>query len=70
MEPDTRKKALEVIQKLVSDVEVLPIEFSVKESIRENSWTEFVGMFEGDTEFAEMAAKWRSERNWDEDDVV
>lgn len=59
MESDTRKKALEAIQKLVSDVEVLPIEVSIKESIRENLWAEFIGMFKGDAEFAEMVAKWR-----------
>jgi hypothetical protein len=63
VEADTRKKALEAIQKLASDrlskVEVLPIEVSLKESARENPWAEFIGMFEGDAEFAEMAAQWR-----------
>ncbi len=74
VEADTRKKALEVIQKLVSDrlskVEFLPIEVSLKESVRENPWTEFIGMFEGDAEFAEMATHWQAERDRDADDLA
>lgn len=74
VEADTRKEALEAIQKLVSDrlsnVEVLPLEVPLKEVVWENPWTEFIGMFEGDAEFSEMAAQWQAEREQDADDAV
>jgi predicted RNase H-like HicB family nuclease len=74
VEADTRKEALEAIQELVSDrlnnVEVLPLEVSLSEPERENPWTEFIGMFEGDDEFAEMAAQWQAERNQATDDLA
>jgi hypothetical protein len=74
VEADTRKEALQAIQELVSDrlssVEVLPLEISLKEPVRENPWTEFIGMFEGDAEFAEMAAQWQAERDQDADDAI
>lgn len=62
------------IQELVSDrlsnVEVLPLEISPTQTIKENPWTEFIGMFEGDAEFAEMANQWRLERLQDEDGLA
>ena len=54
----------------LSSVEVLPLEISLKEPVRENPWTEFIGMFEGDAEFAEMAAQWQAERDQDADDAI
>jgi hypothetical protein len=33
---------------------------------RENPWTEFIGMFEGDAEFAAIAAELRAERELDD----
>lgn len=60
VEADTRKEALKAIQELVSDrlsnVEVLLLEVTLSEPERENPWTDFIGMFEGDDEFAEIAA--------------
>ncbi|NEP10779.1 MAG: type II toxin-antitoxin system HicB family antitoxin [Symploca sp. SIO2C1] len=65
VEANTRAEALVAIQELVSDrlskVEVLPLEIPLKDPERENPWTEFVGMFQGDAEFAEMAAQWQAE---------
>jgi hypothetical protein len=30
-----------------------------RRAVEENPWAEFIGMFEGDAEFAEMATQWR-----------
>jgi hypothetical protein len=72
VEAETRNEALVAIQALVgdrlSDVEVVPLEVSLKGIKGENPWTEFIGMFEGDTEFAEIAAQLRAERGLDTDD--
>ncbi|HEY9908272.1 MAG TPA: hypothetical protein V6D18_11795 [Thermosynechococcaceae cyanobacterium] len=66
VEAGTRKEALAAIQALVSDrlsnVEVLPLEISSTPPVQKNPWTEFIGMFEGDAEFAEIASQWRTER--------
>lgn len=74
VEAETRKEALVAIQPLVgnrlSDVEVLPLEVSLNDMRGENPWTEFIGMFEGDAEFAEMAAQLWAERKLDVDDGV
>jgi hypothetical protein len=74
VEAETRKQALAAIQELVnkrlSKVEVLPLEIPLAQTVTENPWTEFIGMFEGDAEFAEMAAQWRAEREQDADDLV
>ncbi len=73
VEAETRTEALAAIQKLVSDrlsqVEVLSLEVSAKEAVQENPWIEFIGMFEGDSEFAEMSAQWRAEREQHHDGV-
>ncbi len=72
VEAETRKEALVAIQELVgdrlSDVEVLPLEVSLKGVEGENPWMEFIGMFEGDAEFSEMAAQLRAERKLEADD--
>jgi hypothetical protein len=74
VEADSRKEALVAIQELVSDrlsnVEVLPLEISPAQTVEENPWTEFIGMFEGDAEFAEMANQWRLERLQNEDNLA
>ncbi|GAB4339339.1 MAG: hypothetical protein OHK0047_30110 [Leptolyngbyaceae cyanobacterium] len=72
VEADTRKEALAAIQDLVSDrlnnAEVVPLTVPLKQLDRDNPWTEFIGMFADDAEFAEMAAEWQVEREQDEDD--
>jgi hypothetical protein len=72
VEAETRKEALVAIQALVgdrlSDVEVLPLEVSLNDVKGKNPWTEFIGMFEGDAEFAEMAAQLRAERELEADE--
>ena len=62
-----------VVGDRLKNVEVLLLEVSMKKSDREkkepdkeNPWMEFIGMFEGDAEFAEMMAQWRVERGQDE----
>jgi hypothetical protein len=74
VEADSRNEALVAIQELVSDrlsnVEVLPLEVAPARAVEENPWTEFIGMFEGDAEFAEMANQWRLERLQDEDNLA
>jgi excisionase family DNA binding protein len=68
------KEAWVAIQALVGDrldvevLPVLPLEVSLKGVEAENPWTEFIGMFEGDTEFAEMAAQLRAERELEADE--
>jgi hypothetical protein len=62
----TRREAIEAIQELASDrlnnVEIVPLEITDKKTNRENPWIEFIGMFEGDAEFAEIATQLRVER--------
>ena len=71
MEANTRQEALVSIQKLVqqrlSQVEVLPLDIAIEESSQENPWTEFIGMFEEDEDFAEISAQMRTEREQDTD---
>ena len=43
----------------LANIEVLTLEVS------NNPWTEFIGMFEGDKEFADLAAQLRTERKLD-----
>jgi hypothetical protein len=73
VEADTRQEALAAIQRLVSDrlskAEVLPLAVSLNKFKRENPWTEFIGMFEGDPEFAKMAAEWQAEREQDPENL-
>jgi hypothetical protein len=63
----TKEAAIEQLQKMVqvqlAETEVLnfPI-VSATATERENPWTEFIGMYEGDPDFAEMMAEMRAER--------
>jgi hypothetical protein len=75
VEANTRKEALEAIQVLVSDrlsnVEVLSLDISLNEKpVQENPWTEFIGIFEGNADFADMSAQWQAERNQDTDEAI
>ncbi len=57
--PETLKAAIATVQEKVrarlANIEVLTLE------VANNPWTEFIGMFEGDDEFAELVAKLRKE---------
>ncbi len=57
---ETREAAIAAVQEKVkmrlANIEVLMLEVS------NNPWTEFIGMFEGDKEFADLAEELRSER--------
>jgi hypothetical protein len=49
----------EKIKARLANIEILTIEVS------NNPWTDFIGMFEGDEEFAELAEELRAERDLD-----
>ncbi|HBE58728.1 MAG TPA: hypothetical protein DEG17_24350 [Cyanobacteria bacterium UBA11149] len=57
---ETRESAIALLQEKVkvrlANIEVLRLEVS------DNPWTDFIGMFEGDKDFAEIAAELRQER--------
>jgi hypothetical protein len=58
-----------IIQRLAK-ARIVPLEISLVSSSlplrRENPWTEFIGVFEGDAEFAAIAAELRAERELDD----
>jgi hypothetical protein len=60
---ETREVAIAAVQSKVrvrlANIEVLTLE------VANNPWTEFIGMFEGDKEFADLAAELRTERELD-----
>ncbi len=60
---ETRSDAIAAVQEKVrvrlANIEVLTLEIS------NNPWTDFIGMFEGDHEFAELAQELRAERELD-----
>lgn len=62
-EAETRDKAITDVQQKVkarlANTEVLTLE------VANNPWTDFIGMFEGDEEFANLAQELRSERELD-----
>ncbi|MGI0493857.1 hypothetical protein ACN4EG_18900 [Alkalinema pantanalense CENA528] len=64
----TREAAIEALQKLVTahltGTEVLSFPVIPEESIteQENPWTEFMGMYKGDPDFAEIMTEMRAER--------
>ncbi|ARV62575.1 hypothetical protein BZZ01_31615 [Nostocales cyanobacterium HT-58-2] len=60
---ETREAAIAALQEKVR-VRLLNIEVLTLE-VTNNPWTEFIGMFEGDKEFAELAAELRAERDLD-----
>lgn len=60
---ETREAAIAALEQKVR-VRLLNIEVLTLE-VTNNPWTEFIGMFEGDDEFAELAAELRTERDLD-----
>lgn len=65
---DSREAAITALQEKVKarllNIEVLTLE------VPNNPWIDFIGMFEGDEEFAELAAELRAERELDINDVI
>ncbi|MCU0552065.1 MAG: hypothetical protein MUC48_22235 [Leptolyngbya sp. Prado105] len=66
----TKEAAIEQLQAKVRDhlagLDVVPFEVPMNIKIeRENPWLEFIGMYEGDADFAEIAAELRRERGLD-----
>jgi hypothetical protein len=74
VEADSREAALAALQQLLkqrlAQMEIIPLALSLETPVRENPWMEFIGMFEGDAEFAEMAKSLRQERGIDLGDVA
>jgi hypothetical protein len=64
----TKEAAIEQLQKMVqvqlAETEVLSFPIVSSEGVNEpeNPWIEFIGMYEGDPEFAEIMAEMRAER--------
>jgi predicted RNase H-like HicB family nuclease len=64
----TREDAIEQLQKIIREhlegIEVLtfPVILGKVATERENPWTEFIGMYEGDEDFARIAAQLQAER--------
>ncbi len=62
-EAENREDAIASVQEKIkarlANIEILTIEVS------NNPWTDFIGMFEGDEEFAELAEELRTERELD-----
>jgi hypothetical protein len=58
-----------MIQRLAK-ARIVPLEIPLASALlplkRENPWTEFIGLFEGDAEFAAIAAELRAERELDD----
>lgn len=71
VEAPTDEQAIAQLRQLVTTrfikAQILPLEIPLSspvetQPVRENPWTEFIGMFEGDAEFAALAAELQSER--------
>jgi len=62
-EAETREVVIAAVQEKVrvrlANIEVLKLE------VANNPWTEFIGMFEGDKEFADLSAELWTERKLD-----
>jgi predicted RNase H-like HicB family nuclease len=67
VEADSREAALAALQQLLkqrlAQMEIIPLALPLEPPA--NPWVEFIGMFEGDAEFAEMAESLRQERGID-----
>jgi hypothetical protein len=74
VEAPTREAALAALQTKLSDrlskIEVLPLTIPTLQPAQENPWIEFIGMFKGDEEFAEIANELRAAREIELDDVA
>jgi predicted RNase H-like HicB family nuclease len=74
VEAHSREAALAALQQLLkhrlAQMEIIPLTLPLEPPARENPWIEFIGMFEVDAEFAEMAEALRQERGINLDDVA
>jgi hypothetical protein len=71
----TKEEAIALLQEMVRDrlsqIEVVPFELKIERPAQqENPWIEFIGMYEGDADFAEIAAELRAERGLDEPGIT
>ncbi len=72
VEAASRESAIAQVQANASDwfdrIELLPMEIPSKNL--DSPWIKYAGMFEGDADFAEIAAALRAERETDDDSEV
>ena len=74
VEAATEEQAIAELRQLVisrlTKAKIVPLELPLEQPHHPNPWTEFIGMFEGDIEFATLAAELRAERGLNLDDVA
>ena len=74
VEASTEEQAIAELRQMVisrfAKVKIMPLELLLAQLAQTNPWTEFIGMFEGDAEFAELAAELQAERDLDMDNVA
>ena len=74
VEASTEEQAIAELRQMVisrfAKVKIMPLELPLAQLAQTNPWTEFIGMFEGDAEFAELAAELQAERDLDMDNVA
>lgn len=71
VEAATDEQAIEQLQAMVfehfAEAKVMRLEVAVSTKIdQDNPWVEFIGMYEGDSNFADIARELRLERGFDE----
>ena len=74
VEASTEEQAIAELRQMVisrfAKVKIIPLELPLAQLAQINPWTEFIGMFEDDAEFAELAAELQAERDLDMDNVA
>lgn len=74
VEASTEEQAIAELRQMVisrlAKVKIMPLELPLAQLAQINPWTEFIGMFEGDAEFAELAAELQAERELNMDNVA
>jgi hypothetical protein len=74
VEAPTEEQAIAQLKQLaisrLTKAKIVPLELPLEQPHDPNPWTEFIGMFEGDIEFATLAAELRAERGLNMDGVA
>ncbi|KAM3089681.1 hypothetical protein ACKFKG_32985 [Phormidesmis sp. 146-35] len=71
----TREDAIDQLRQMVTEhlnhAQVMPLDIEIVLShSTKNPWTEFIGLYEGDADFAEITAELRRERGFDEMELM
>lgn len=74
VEASTEEQAIAELRQMVinrlAQVKIMPLELPLVQLAQTNPWAEFIGMFEGDAEFAELTAELQAERQLTGDNVA